>query len=63
MAKAVELTGYNDTHLRRLVSEERVAGTQVGGRWWYVSTKSLAEYVGPEMAEAMGLVVKRARRS
>lgn len=55
VADAARATGYDQTHMRRLVDEGKVQGEQVAGRWWYVSRKSLAEYVGKELAKAAGI--------
>lgn len=55
VADAARATGYDETHMRRLVKEKTVAGEQVAGRWWYVSRAALAEYVGKAMAKAAGL--------
>lgn len=55
VAVAARATGYDQTHLRRLVDEGKVSGEQVGGRWWYVSRAALATYVGKDIAKAAGL--------
>lgn len=55
LADAARTAGYDDTHLRRLVRDERIQGEQIAGRWWFVNRASLAAYIGPELAKATGL--------
>lgn len=57
LVEAAERGGYTAQHLGRLVRGGEVEGEQVVRRW-FVSLASLAKYVGPEAAKALGLAPK-----